>query len=119
MRILIVEDSPDDADLMQIALRRAGLAFSAVRVETEPDFLGALQADPPAIILCDYHLPEFSCERVLEIVAGGQLQVPVIVVSRHITAAEALGVLRLGARACLSKDRMDQLAPAISSYLEG
>lgn len=117
LRILIVEDSPDDAELMQLALRRGGVGFSAVRVETEAGFTSRLEVDLPDVILCDFHLPRFSCARVLEILESRRLRVPVVVVSRHISPSEAEETMRRGASACLMKDSLSRLAATVSTVL--
>ena len=117
LRILIVEDSPDDAELMQLALRRAGVGFTAARVETEAEFTSRLDVDLPDIVLCDFHLPRFSCARVLEILESRGLRVPVVVVSRHISPSEAEETMRRGANACLMKDSLSRLASTVSAVL--
>lgn len=117
LRILLVEDSPDDAELMTLALERERLAFTASRVDAHAAFAAELASDPPDVILCDFHLPGFSCARVLEMLQELQLPIPVIVVSRHISPAEAAEMLALGARACVMKNRLGQLAATIESVL--
>ena len=112
--ILLVEDSLDDAELIAIALRRAGLQFSLACVDTEADFQRAMQ-QAPRLILCDFHLPRFNCERVLE--AAAERATPVIVVSRHIDEDATATVKRLGACAVLSKRRLPELAREIIACL--
>lgn len=118
LRLLIVEDSPDDAELMQLALGRAGLGFVAARVDAQPEFVAQLEAAAPDLILCDFHLPRFSCQGVLEILADRGLAIPVVVVSRHIAAGEEKEVLRLGARACVMKNRLAQLPGIVEGLLK-
>jgi two-component system response regulator len=60
LRILIVEDVPADAELMEYELQNAGMAFSAQRVETKEDYIAALSAFLPEVILSDYSLPSFD-----------------------------------------------------------
>jgi CheY-like chemotaxis protein len=66
LQLLIVEDNPDDADLLLQELRRDGFDLAWSRVETEADFLAALQ-NSPEIILSDYSMPHFSGLRALEL----------------------------------------------------
>ena len=62
LRVLLLEDSVADAELVLHTLRRAGFAPSVSRVETEEDFLDQLQS-PPDIILADFTMPEFDSLR--------------------------------------------------------
>ncbi len=57
LRILIVEDVPEDAELIQRELRVAGLVFEAARVDEEAQLLAALDTFRPDIVLSDYRLP--------------------------------------------------------------
>jgi len=110
LRIILVEDSIDDAELIQLALRRAGIRFVAERVETEAGLRESLPRAQPDVVLCDFHLPRFSCHGALAVAEEVRPGMPVIVVSRHISDAEATEVLRRGARAWVRKDRLCDLA---------
>ncbi len=74
LRVLIVDDSRDDAELTEFALREAGLEFES-RVLCRPDALAAALEGgfAPDLVLCDFNLPGWSCGEVLKAV---QLQVP-------------------------------------------
>ena len=58
-RLLLVEDSADDAELLAYALKDAAFEFTATRVETEEEYDAALAGALPDVVLCDYHLPRF------------------------------------------------------------
>ncbi|MCK7575132.1 MAG: response regulator [Chromatiales bacterium] len=60
LRLLLLEDSPTDAELNVRVLRRAGLEFESHRVETREDFLAALDDFQPDAILADFGLPRFD-----------------------------------------------------------
>src|SRR5258708_12954716 len=84
-RILLVEDSADDAELVAFALRKMPFAFSIDRVETAEDFNARLDSSPPDVVLCDYHFPRFSMREALRIVREERaLDIPFIGVSRPI-----------------------------------
>jgi CheY-like chemotaxis protein len=119
LRILLVEDMADDAELLTLALRRARLAFSLTCVDNEAGLRARLGQQMPDVVLCDYHLPGFSCHRVLDIVRELPAAPPVVVVSRDISDSERLEVLRQGAAACVRKDRLVDLAAAIMSAVRG
>ncbi|HET7731119.1 MAG TPA: ATP-binding protein [Usitatibacter sp.] len=118
-RILLVEDSADDAELLGFALRTAPFTPSLRRVETEADFAAALDDAPPDVILCDYHLPRFSMTRALQIVREERgLDVPFIVVSRLIGEEAAVDAMQRGANDYLLKGRLGRLGAAIEAALE-
>src|SRR5688572_26766459 len=96
-KILHVEDSPDDAELIARALSRAGVEAAIDRVDTEPQFAAALDRASPDVILCDYDLPSFSAERALEIMSARGLDIPFIVVSNHIGQSAPVIAMQAGA----------------------
>ncbi|MDP1634476.1 MAG: response regulator, partial [Gallionellaceae bacterium] len=77
MRILMLEDTPSDAELEEYELRKAGIPFDLQRVETRDDFVRALEEFKPDIILSDYNLPNFSGMEALEIVRSDHPDIPV------------------------------------------
>lgn len=117
-RLLHVEDSPDDAELLRHALEGAPFAFTLTRVETEPQYLAQLDAAPPDAILCDYNLPEFSAERALEIVRERNLDLPFIIVSQHIGETAAVVAMQNGASDYLPKHNLRRLPKAIESAVD-
>jgi PAS domain S-box-containing protein len=117
LRLLIVEDNPDDADLLLRELRRAGFDPDWSRVETEPAFLAALQ-NPPEIILSDYSMPHFSGLRALELLRASGRDIPFILVSGTVGEDVAVQAMRGGATDYLLKDRPARLAMAVKRALE-
>jgi len=118
LRVLLVEDNPDDAELILQALAESGYAADCQRVDTEPAFLDALRLAPaPDLILADAHLPRFSSARALQLVRDRGLDVPFILVSGAISEAEAVAALHAGASDYLLKDRLARLGPAVAGAL--
>lgn len=117
-RLLHVEDSPDDAELLRHALDGAPFAFTLTRVETEAQYLASLDAGPPDAIICDYDLPEFSAERALEILRGRGLDVPFIIASHHVGESAAVVAMQNGAADYLPKRDLRRLPKAIESALD-
>ncbi|MEQ1516862.1 MAG: histidine kinase [Usitatibacteraceae bacterium] len=118
-RLLLVEDSADDAELLLYSLREAPFEFTAARVDTEAEYLAELGADtPPDVVLCDYHLPRFSAEGALQILQTLQLDIPFIVVSHHIGEDAAVTAMQNGASDYLLKSRLGRLAKAIESAID-
>jgi diguanylate cyclase (GGDEF)-like protein/PAS domain S-box-containing protein len=117
LRLLIVDDSPEDADLVVRELRRAGFSLRWSRVQTEPDFREALR-EGPDIIVSDYFMPGFSGLRALELLkGGGQQHLPFILISGTVGEEEAVQAMRAGATDYLLKDRLVRLPSAVQRAL--
>ena len=117
LRILIVEDNPDDATMMAHELAGAGLAFTHEVVDDEPAFTAALDGGAD-LILCDHTLPHFSARRAFEILQQRAVHVPVVIVSGTITDEYAVEFMRRGAVDYVLKDRIGRLGPAAKNALD-
>jgi PAS domain S-box-containing protein len=113
LRILILEDKPTDAELMQRAMRDAGLDFTARRVDTRADFIAALETFAPDIVLADYRLPGFNGAEALAHVRHGHPEVPVVVVSGVLGDEAAIELLKAGAKDYVLKGNLLRLPPAV------
>ncbi|MDR3437459.1 EAL domain-containing protein [Telmatospirillum sp.] len=113
MHILLVEDSADDAELLEIELIRGGLKPSIHRVETLGELTQALESDTWDVVLSDFHLPGFDAERALQAVQRSGFDIPFIIVSGAIQAEDAVTLLKQGAHDFLNKDSLARLVPAI------
>ena len=113
LRILILEDQPSDAELEQRLLRRAGLDFTAVVVDTEETFLRQLEAFRPEVILSDYSLPGFSGEDALKITRQRYPHVPFVFLSGALGEEAAVELIRRGATDYVLKDRPARLASVV------
>jgi signal transduction histidine kinase len=118
LRILLLEDTDTDAELVERALLRASLSFALHRVETEPGFLLALQDFRPDVVLADYRLPSFDGLSALRIVRASSAEMPFIIVSGTLGDEKAVEVLKEGATDYILKDRLNRLAPAILRALK-
>jgi two-component system, cell cycle sensor histidine kinase and response regulator CckA len=117
VRVLIIEDDPADADLMVLALERAGLAPKWERVETESDYLSAL-GQPPDIILSDSSLPGFDGLRALDLLRQSGIDIPFILVSGRVGEDLAVDAMKRGASDYLLKDRLARLGEAVRRAME-
>jgi len=117
LRVLLVEDSEDDAELLTFELMRNGFSPSAQRVETEPAMRAALANGRWDIVLSDYHLPQFSAERALAVLQQSGHDLPFIILSGVVQAETAVALLKSGAHDFLNKDSLARLGPAISREL--
>jgi two-component system, cell cycle sensor histidine kinase and response regulator CckA len=114
LQVLLVEDSPNDAELIEDHLRRGEVvAASVTRVTTRDDFLRELRA-PPDVILCDYQLGGFTGLDALKLMRECRLDIPFILVSGTIGEEIAVEAIRSGASDYLLKDRLGRLGTAIS-----
>ncbi len=117
LRVLIVEDSENDARLVHRQLTAAGYEVVLRRVDTEADLRAALTDDSWQLVLCDYHLPRLNAIRALEIIQATGLDLPVIVVSGQIGEEAAVDLMRRGAHDYLLKDKMARFIPVVQREL--
>ncbi len=113
IRILMVEDSALDAELIALQLSRAGLPFSVERTWSDQGMRDALAAHDFDVILADHVLPGFSGD--LALVLAGELapEVPFIFVSGTLTEELAVEALKRGARDYVVKSRLQRLPEAV------
>jgi len=117
LRILILEDNADDAALMESALRKAGLDFSARTVDSREGFLQAIADSPPDLVLADYVLPEFDGLEALTLFRRQHPDLPFIVVSGTVGDDKAAELMKNGATDLVSKQRLEKLVPAVQQAL--
>src|SRR5574341_737428 len=113
LRVLIVEDSEFDAQMMVSLLRRGGYDVSFERVETPSAMQAALTKGKWDIILADYNLPEFSAPAALTLVQESGLDLPFIIVSGGIGEDIAVSAMKSGAHDYLMKGNLHRLVPAV------
>lgn len=113
--VLIVDDSSDDAELAEIALREGGLKVRCQRVYTADDLAGALVSFAPQLVLCDMNLPGFSGAEALAQVRAHNPALPVILLTGALEAPEPLPQ----ADGLLLKDRLMQLPTLVRPLLAG
>ncbi len=117
IRVLLLEDSSGDSELILHSLRRAGYDPDWIRVETADGFLAELQADLD-VILADYSLPQYDVIQALDAVKAHNVDVPVIVVTGQFDETRVVEAMRHGASDFLVKDRLSRLGPAIDHALQ-
>jgi PAS domain S-box-containing protein len=117
-RILILEDNPADAELVQFELQEAGLLFTATQVTTREDYLRNLQEFPPDLILSDYDLPHYNGALALADTRMRCPDTPFILVSGAVSEDRAIEILTQGAKDYVLKTRLQQrLVPAVRRAL--
>src|SRR5580704_17835616 len=117
LRILLVEDSQDDADLTVVELRRLGYSFTHQRVQDEQNLRLALQATSWDLVLSDWSMPAFSARAALSVVRDCGLDVPFLIVSGTVGEDAAVEALHAGADDFLVKGKLTRLGVAIEREL--
>jgi two-component system cell cycle sensor histidine kinase/response regulator CckA len=117
LRLLLVEDSPDDALLLVRHLTREGWGIDVVRVETSAAFTEALQRGGWDLVVADYALPTFSGPEALALLKSRGVDLPFIIVSGTIGEDIAVAAMKAGAHDYVLKDNLARLGPAIEREL--
>ncbi len=114
---MLIEDSPEDAQLLLAALRHGGYAPDCERVETEDALRAALDRRLWDIVLCDYTLPRFDGPSAIRVVRETGHDLPIIVISGVVGEDVAVEALRFGANDYLLKGNLTRLIPAVQREL--
>jgi signal transduction histidine kinase/DNA-binding response OmpR family regulator len=117
LRILLLEDSELDAELIQANLNEGGILCELVRVETQEDFLTALVEQPIDLILADYSLPSFDGISALDLARIRYPEIPFIFVSATLGEELAIETLKSGATDYVLKQRLGRLVPSVNRAL--
>src|SRR5208283_1432526 len=118
LRVLVVEDSEDDALLIIRELKKGGYNPVYERVETTAAMKKTLKEKQWDIILCDYRLPKFNAISALTLLKETNIDIPLIIVSGTIGEETAVECMRLGAQDYIMKDSLSRLCPAIARELK-
>ncbi len=117
LRVLHVEDSEPDAELVAQALRIGGFSASVIVVQDEAEFSRELQAHPPDIVLADYNLPQWTGMDAIEVLQREKLDIPLILVSGALGDMKAVECIKRGATDYVLKDGLARLPQAIHRAL--
>ena len=117
LRLLMLEDSEDDAELELQAIRHAGFDCEMRRVDSRASFQAALDEGPWDLVLADYNLPSFTGLDALLLVRARDPVLPFILISGTLGEDRAIESLKAGASDYLIKDSLVRLVPAIRRAL--
>jgi two-component system, cell cycle sensor histidine kinase and response regulator CckA len=117
IRVLLVEDSEDDARLIVRQLERAGYSIEHFRVDTSESFDNAIDNASWDVVISDHSMPHFSSRDALAAVQRRQIDCPFIIVSGKIGEDAAVEAMRAGAHDYVLKGNLARLAPAIDREL--
>ncbi len=113
VRILLVEDSDDDAELVARALTAGGVDARLARVQTLEELERELSRERPDAVLCDYRLPRLDAPGALAAVRAFDPDLPFLCVSGSIGEEQAVELLKSGATDYVLKDRPARLVPSL------
>jgi two-component system sensor histidine kinase UhpB len=117
LRLLLVEDSADDALLLARRFERGGYRVECRQVADSPGLSAALADGPWDLVLSDHQLPCFDALAALAVVREASDDLPFIIVSGHIDEDLAVTAMRAGANDYVSKDHLERLVPACEREL--
>ena len=118
LRVLLVEDNPDDAELVLQELRRGGFDVTSDLVQTLEGFTRQVRSHPCQIILADYNLPQWRGVEALEALRREDLDIPLILVSGALGDVTAVECIKQGATDYVLKDSLARLPVSIRRALE-
>jgi CheY-like chemotaxis protein len=122
LKILILEDSPDDLDLVERELKRGGIHFTSVVVKKKEEYEKALEEFRPDIILSDHSLPQFNSIEAMQIWKSFQkernVSIPFILITGSVSEEFAVQSIKAGADDYILKDRLKRLPTSIKSALD-
>ena len=118
LKLIIVDDSQDDADFIQEEIKKAGYDLTVTRVASADTLQATLAQGDWDLVLSDHSMPGFSASAALRVLEGSGMDIPFIIVSGAIGEELAVALMRLGAHDFIMKDRLGRLVPAIERELE-
>ena len=117
LRVLLVEDSEDDALLLVLELRKGGYVPCICRVQDAETLDSALREQTWDVLITDHSLPGFGSQEVLQRIKAHDLDIPTIIVSGSIGEDIAVAAMKDGAHDYLMKNNLARLVPAIQREL--
>jgi len=118
LKILILEDIPEDAGLIDKTLEKAKIPFVSLRVDTRDEFIDAIKTFSPDVILSDHSLPQFNSIEALKICQTNRPNIPFILVTGTVSEEFAVNSLKEGADDYLLKGNLTRLPSAILNSLK-
>ncbi len=118
LRVLIIEDSEDDALLLVRELRRGGYNPERIRVDTPEEMEKALREREWDIVVSDYYMPRFSGMDAYRVLQESGLDIPFIMVSGKIGEETAVEAMLAGVQDYIMKDNLHRLVPATQRELQ-
>jgi two-component system sensor histidine kinase UhpB len=118
LKLLFLEDNPDDAVLIERLLRKAGLQFNAVVASNEQEFLTALKQNGYHAVLADNALPQYSSMEALELIRATNPHVAFVLVTGTVSEEFAVRIIQQGADDYILKTNLTRLPAALTNAIE-
>jgi PAS domain S-box-containing protein len=118
LKIVLVEDNPVDADLVEFELQKAKLNYDIEKIDNRDDFIHMLVKFKPDVILSDFNLLDFDGLEALAIAKKTCIETPFILVTGNLDEETAVNCIKLGAWDYILKDKLTRLVPAIKNALK-
>lgn len=118
LNILLLEDVPEDAGLIERALRKEHIHYILRRVDTKEEFTEELKKQQPDVVLSDHALPQFNSNEALSICRRMYPYLPFILVTGAVSEEFAVKILKLGADDYVLKSNLGRLGTAIRQALK-
>jgi len=113
IRVIILDDSSSDMDLVELELKRGGIAFASRRADSRETFLLALGEFAPEVVISDYALPAFDGVEALALARARFPEIPFILISGYIGEERAIEAFEAGITDLVLKDRLSRLVPSV------
>lgn len=118
LKLLLLEDNPNDAELIQRLLKRAGIKFQSVVVSDEKEFHAALETNGYHAVLADNALPQYSSMEALELVRETNPHVAFILVTGTVSEEFAVRIIQQGADDYILKTNLTRLPAALINAID-
>ena len=113
LKILMLEDLEEDAELLDRVLTKEKISFTRMRVDTKEEFIDSLKSFTPDVILSDHALPQFNSIEALKIVQHSKADIPFIIVTGTVSEEFAVSCIKKGADDYVLKSNLSRLPLAI------
>ncbi|OBX24534.1 PAS domain S-box-containing protein [Gelidibacter algens] len=118
LKILHLEDTPTDAELVERELKKGNIQFETFVVANKTAFEKALKAFAPDIIISDHTLPSFDSLEAIKMIKRQGLKIPIILVTATVSDEHAVEIMKAGADDYILKDRLHRLPQAVLNAME-
>jgi signal transduction histidine kinase len=118
LKILVLEDVQDDVGLIERELRKGGLHFETIRVDSKHEFIQALRKYDADVILSDHSLPQFNSFEAIQLCRRAGITIPFILVTGSVSEEFAVTCLKRGADDYVLKSNLIRLPNAITNSLK-